>query len=312
MPNMFKCTLASGTNSGIPLIVTCASDFAGLTITCTDGTTTLTDTCPSSSPYEITFELPNDGSWTVSGEISGTTYSESILIQPYDVELITNVDITVDFYSAANDTVSYIGIDGQSHTIVTDSSGHASATITIAGQGSSLTFTSSVAKDPSNLSSAYSKTISLSRTTSSVYFMPDGDVMYWYGFIGDDTEIISAANGWTCDNSNVSFSDPTFNTNSMIANGGSNLLKGIGKVTSSAFNGTHHLISTGQSNTGIVATNGSNKYIAYSPVAIITPSSNTVITHQQSTYSGGHNVIAQGRAASNNQFTVYAWWCETT
>lgn len=68
----FECTLA---NSGGALIltVTCDSDFAGQTIACTDGTTTLTQTCPSSSPYTVEFKIPNAGIWTVSCGTDSTT-----------------------------------------------------------------------------------------------------------------------------------------------------------------------------------------------------------------------------------------------
>lgn len=79
-----------GTGGGaeaIPLIVTCSDSFAGSTITASDGTSTLTETCPSSSPYEVTFILPNDGSWTISGTASGQTFTTSILIEPYETTL---------------------------------------------------------------------------------------------------------------------------------------------------------------------------------------------------------------------------------
>ena len=79
-----------GTGGGaeaIPLIVTCSSQFAGTTITASDGTSTLTETCPSTSPYEVTFILPNDGSWTISGTASGQTFTTSILIEPYETTL---------------------------------------------------------------------------------------------------------------------------------------------------------------------------------------------------------------------------------
>jgi hypothetical protein len=177
----FDCIVGSGSGNGIPLIVTCSSAFAGLQITCSDGTTTLTDTCPSSSPYEIEFSLPNTGTWTVSGTISGTTYTESVLVSEFEVDLKNNVDITVDVYSAANDTVSYAGLDAQTHTITTDSSGHATATITVNPSGSTITFTSSVAKDPSNLSNDYSKAVTLTSASTAIYVMPD-NTLYWYGW----------------------------------------------------------------------------------------------------------------------------------
>ena len=90
--------------------------------------------------------------------------------------------ITVDFYSAASDTVSYVNpTDGLTHTVTTDSSGHATAQIAIVkGLPTSIAFTSSVAKDPANLSNYYSKTITLTDSTTFVYVMPD-DFLYWYG-----------------------------------------------------------------------------------------------------------------------------------
>lgn len=90
MGNMFRCTLKSGgaSGTGIPLIVTCSDDFAGETITATDGTTTLTAQCPSSSPYTVEFSLPNVGTWTASGVYGGTTYySEPVTITPYETNL---------------------------------------------------------------------------------------------------------------------------------------------------------------------------------------------------------------------------------
>ena len=83
----FDCIFSGGSSGGgYTLTVTCDAAFAGTTITCTDGVTTLTQTCPSSSPYEVVFEIPNGGEWTISGIISGQTYSVSIDI-PDSLEL---------------------------------------------------------------------------------------------------------------------------------------------------------------------------------------------------------------------------------
>ena len=80
MANMFRCVLASG--GALILTVTTDSSFAGQTITCTDGTTTLTQICPSTSPYTVEFKIPNGGTWTIS---SGTA-STSVVI-PDSIEL---------------------------------------------------------------------------------------------------------------------------------------------------------------------------------------------------------------------------------
>lgn len=83
----FHCLIGGGSSGGgYELTVTCDADFAGTTITCTDGVTTLTQTCPSASPYEVVFAIPNGGEWTVSGVIGGATYTASIDI-PDSLEL---------------------------------------------------------------------------------------------------------------------------------------------------------------------------------------------------------------------------------
>lgn len=77
--NYFRCTVG-GSGGKWKLTVTCTSDFAGLTITCTNGTTTLTKTCPSSSPYTVVFNIPNGGTWTISGTASGQTGTTTVII----------------------------------------------------------------------------------------------------------------------------------------------------------------------------------------------------------------------------------------
>lgn len=75
----FHCLIGGGSSGGgYELTVTCDADFAGTTITATDGVTTLTATCPSASPYEVEFDIPNGGEWTISGIIGGSTFSASI------------------------------------------------------------------------------------------------------------------------------------------------------------------------------------------------------------------------------------------
>lgn len=71
---------ASATGSGSSLIVTCSDQFAGKTITCTNGTKTYTRTCPSTSPYEVVFKGIAPGTWIVSGVVEGSTYSSTITI----------------------------------------------------------------------------------------------------------------------------------------------------------------------------------------------------------------------------------------
>lgn len=81
----FECS--SGTGKGNNLIVTCASDFAGITITCTNGVKTYSKVCPSSEPYEIEFSGLESGTWTISGTVEGTLYSTSVVIVDYTATL---------------------------------------------------------------------------------------------------------------------------------------------------------------------------------------------------------------------------------
>ena len=80
---------SSATGSGSSLIVTCSDQFAGKTITCTNGTKTYTRTCPATSPYEVVFKGVTPGTWTVSGVVSGQTFSETVTILPYEANLNT-------------------------------------------------------------------------------------------------------------------------------------------------------------------------------------------------------------------------------
>lgn len=305
----FRCSTGGASGSGIPLVVTCSSAFAGLTITCSDGTTTLTDTCPSTSPYEITFNLPNTGEWTVSGTISGVTYSDSIIISDAELEFQTEIDIAVDFYSAANDTVSYTGLDNQTHTITTDASGHASATITIIGSGSTITFTSSVAKDPSNLSNDYSKAITLTRNTTEVYLMPDGTVYYWFGYDNGEFQNVTAANGWSTSGGSLA-NAPTHNTNTITLSGGASKTCGYGKSTTTGKQGTVHIIgyvNTTNNDAGWALTTGNNKVIPYDTSNVFCKITSTSLQHNSATNSSSNN-LAIIQMGGSRTLTLSAAW----
>lgn len=118
--------------------------------------------------------------------------------------------VSVNLYSAAVDTVTFTDASG-ARSVTTDTDGHASVEINIAPGGSLITFTSSIAKDPSNLSNAYTKTITITTSTTTVKVMPENS-LYWWGYISDEIEEVSAANGWTAP-SGRTLASPTFSTN---------------------------------------------------------------------------------------------------
>lgn len=224
----FHCLIGGGSSGGgYELTVTCDADFAGTTITCTDGVTTLTQTCPSASPYEVVFEIPNGGDWTISGVVSGKTITTGVNI-PTSASLFATIRQTVTIHSAKEDTISYTDIDGATQTI-TFASGATSKQVQIAIEpnGSSITFTSSVAKNPDNLSQDYSKTFTITTSTTDIYLMPDAvKTLYWWGYESDGIEDLSTANGWS-----GTFTAPSHNTNDITTTSTGSVYNGVGSKT---------------------------------------------------------------------------------
>ena len=96
-------------------------------------------------------------------------------------------------HSAASDTLYYI--DGSNQTIgTTDTSGVGTVDWSNLPVGN-LTIYSSVANDPDDLTSAYSKTVRITPHTVEVYVMPD-NALYWYGCF-KNSEDVMPVNGWS-------------------------------------------------------------------------------------------------------------------
>ena len=89
-------------------------------------------------------------------------------------------DITFTLYSATQDTVT-ISQNGTTVETVTIESGN-SADVTL--PKGRYTFTSSIAKNPDDLSAFYSKEFDITPAVIDVYLMPD-NVLYWYGYHED-------------------------------------------------------------------------------------------------------------------------------
>ena len=169
--------------------LTYADDFKGASITCTDGNKTITKTAPNDATT-MTFYPPNTGNWSISGAAGGVTYTASpdpIVVSSLSTAVSANLQtfatINVTLYGAKEDTITFTDAAGVSHT-VTFASGATSKseTLKVNPTGTtSITFTSSVAKNPSNLSQNYSKNVSLTQSTTNVYVMPD-NVIFWYGY----------------------------------------------------------------------------------------------------------------------------------
>lgn len=186
--------------------LTISDEFRGQTITATDGISTITKTAPMTGNTMTLY--PNaTGNWTISGVYSGVTYVSSpnpvvvsSLSTPVSATLQTIASITVDMYGGAGSVITWTNADSTSGTCTLDSTtdkGHGTATIKVIPSGSNITFTdTTVAKNPSDLTANYTKTINVTSATTSVYVMPD-NTLYWYGYEGSNFEEITYDNGWS-------------------------------------------------------------------------------------------------------------------
>ena len=228
--------------------VTLDTEFVGETITCVNGGTTISKTASSTS---LVFYPPTTGTWTISGTVSGTTYSVDAevidLSTPVSVSLETLQTITVTLYSATEDTVTFTDASGVQKTEVF-ASGQSSKSIdiTIQPNGQSITFTSSVAKNPDDLSQYYSKALTVTTSTTELYLMPDAvKTLYWWGYQSSDLEPWSSANGWTTTYSGMVVNTAEFQTNYVDLSATSNGVKFVGSKTIEAIGTKLHGIYKG-------------------------------------------------------------------
>lgn len=173
------------------ITVTYDSTFYNKTMTCKNGTKTYTKTTTSSG--STTFNVYEEGTWTITcNDVSSTVN----VVFSYTTQMAMTKTVTV--YGAAKATISFSDTTG-SKTVTLDSSGKGSVSITFIPPSKTITFTdTNVAKNPDNLSQKYSKTITITNSTTAIYVMPDGAI-YWYGYKKYTLSPTSAS--------------PTFNTN---------------------------------------------------------------------------------------------------
>lgn len=107
-----------------------------------------------------------------------------------------------------------------------------------------ITLYSSTAKNPSDLTADYSKTVYVTEYTTQIYLMPD-NALYWYGYESSDLEDCTSVNGWSY--SGYSLNAPTHNTTSIRCSGTTSILQGVGtKYALQATSGVTELVAIGQ------------------------------------------------------------------
>ena len=154
------------------ITVSYSSAFYNKTMTCSKGGTTYTET--TTSVGVTVFNVDSSGTWTIT--CNGVSRTVDVLLE-YTTQM--SITKTVDVYSAVSDTVSFTDVNG-AKTVTTDTSGHGSVSITFA-PNSTITFTSSEAKSPADVTQPYSKTITMSENITSIYVMEE-TALYWWGY----------------------------------------------------------------------------------------------------------------------------------
>jgi len=307
--------------SAILNISTSASSLYGKTITIKKGSTVV-GTTAFSAQGSATYTVRETGTYTCECEgYSGSATVSAETTYNVTIDTIITYHLTVDIYSAASDTLSYTDDNG-AQTVTTDSTGKATGvSITITqpsvGVDPTITFTSSIAKDPTDLTADYSKSVTITENTTEIYVMPEGAV-YWYG-CNDNTPLGGLMQAYQ----NPSSSNWTWNTNNVgkTSSHGTNLLTTAEQIDFSDISKIHANVS--------FETSGSNKAVVIWTVTQY-PSTGSNYTRleqlnsTESSYTGIKtlNVTSASNTAksimvgcntdSSNYAgaTYYAVWCE--
>ena len=296
--------------------LTYADDFRGQTVNCVNGGTTITKTAPSSGNTMV-FYPPTTGTWTISANVGGTSYSTDATITSLGIAISASlqaaIDITITIYSATEDTVTFTDAAGVAHSeVFATGQSSKSVTLKINPSGSSITFTSAIAKDPSALSSSYAKTIALTSATTDIYIMPD-NALYWYGWIDSNFEEVNTTNGWAFTGGTVNtWITPTYNTNDIaISVSALRTFSGIGGKN--AISGTAHLVgkAVNVDTYGIRFYDAATKTIPDYTAGETSLISDTSVAHYTRSVSAKYISVtsyAGGSTGHNRSGNIYALW----
>lgn len=298
----FATDISNISAGGATITVTYSSSFYNKTMTCTKGSTTYTQTTTSSG--STVFNVTDEGTWTITcNGISRTVY----VTLNYSTQMAVTKTITV--YGAVGATISFTDAVG-SKTVTLNSSGQGSVSITFIPPSQSITFTdTNKAKNPNNLSQNYSKSITITESTTSVKVMPD-NALYWWGYESTNIQDVSTANGW----SHIYTLDaPTHNTNNISCNSaGTSHLCAIGSATSiSAFSKIKVIAkkTSGNANTAVVLVYPSKTLGGGGGYSYIVPFSNTsnaLVEVTASSVTSGY-IMCQGNDGGGATFSA-VWY----
>ncbi len=203
-------------------------------------------------------------------------------------------------YSAANDEIYFKDKNNNKVTIgTTDSTGKLENAFVPDGE----IIYSSVAKDPNNLSNPYSEVAN--KENGEIYLMPDGNILYWYGY-QNNIEICSNANGWTnVSSSPTVFSTVTTNANRIDLLAQTNLVSAISNINPVSGTKVHAIGYNNVSDvlTGIKISN--TKYVDWNYTQSFTTSNKYVTIEEDFT-----NSYIIPYSGNNKYLYLYALWYE--
>ena len=164
----------------------------------------------TTSPY--TFTVHHLGEFAITVVDNGVTSTGTVTISTSGESKSAEVGYiyaTVTLYGAVEDTIAFTDSTGSNTEVfATGQSSKGGVSIKVRAGSPFVTFTSSVAKNPDNLSESYSKSVTITSATTEIRVMPT-NTLYWYGYI-NGIQDLSTANGWP--SSPMSYLAPTHNT----------------------------------------------------------------------------------------------------
>ena len=236
--------------------------------------------------------------------------SGSWMLYTYGVQFYAKTVQTNIIHSAANDTIYMMDNGSQVPLCTTNSDGDGILDFTQFTDGT-YTLYSSVAKDPTNLSNDYSKSIRITKTsygcTTEAYLVPDTiKMLYWYGIKDSNLEDCTSENGWT-PYSGMQWVLSTYNTNNVTLPGGTNKVNGIGTKNAVSASKLHIVYQNKGTNVNYFYYNV-NAAKAWSGGSQISLTS-TSLTYDTPSITSEINYLALDTTATGRA-DVYAFWYE--
>ncbi len=185
----------SGEKHGASIVVTLESNVAtGKVLYLYLGSTVVQQVTMSSSSHTFK-DIMTKGNYTVKysgcADVPVAISADHILDKAsMSATMVKLNPLSFTVYGAVNDNITIRNSSGTVVANVVFASGQKSKSISIYAEEGNYTFISSIAKDTTNGTSAYSKTVYINHSTSRVNVYPDRAI-YWYG-----NEISETTGGW--------------------------------------------------------------------------------------------------------------------